>query len=638
MPNQAIEVTPIETFMPSVDMRNSPKVHVIDGANFIFDSQGPKSGFASAEVSPFSFSAPRDLQSIKVEEEYFIFTQDAMLQWNGDYFDLIRQFTQPIPLNSGVRTPWVGAFMSDATYLAQAFRGLYEVTRDSVTERLVVRQRTSDHIPGLIDGIKGMAVVRNRMILVNDTTIQWSNTGDMSDLTPGPGGAGFVAINAFTKGTFVALADFEDGFIVYTTQGSVIAEFIGGTLTWRWYPGESLERPINSWCIQRIASGVHGIMTPHGLFTVTGGQDPQPWTPEFNEFFLKYIVDLVPNQSLRWRLEYDFSRQTIYVMESNDDLAFWRAFVLTPTRNKWGIFSKRHYGWLTYSDDLYGFMGLDAIPRYLTDGLFELVEPDNARGKNRCYPRFEKSALAQTLSSSVVCRNHSWDFTNPIPFVIPVKAAWYAPNSNNPSGASLGSLDSWIDLGFIRAPQLGDTIDAIPEIQEIKFGSEPRLPDEHYPSTNWIEDKVFWEEEDWNWDGLVGTEDIVEDLNLESGFEDMNTSENMTYDFNFLVKYIYDDSGVPDEDWNIEDGAEDWNGQFAHLNPLKDKLTILSSEDGYTFQEFEPYLALFLTHTRTLTLVAPGYFHRMRIEANEPYAYYHVRFLGFTFEYGGQLI
>lgn len=638
MPNQSIEITPLETLMPSIDARNSPRVHVVDGRNFYYDSKGPKSGFGSAELTPFSFTAPRDLQSVKVEENHFVFTQDAMLQWNGYYFDLIRTFSQPIPINAGVRTPWVGAFMSDATYLAQSFRGLFKVSRDSVTERLVVERKTNLNIPGLIDGIRGMAVVRNRMILVNDKSIQWSAVGDMDDLTPGPGGAGIVAINSFTKGTFVGLADFDDGFIVYTTQGAVIGEFTGGQTTWRWYPGESEERPINPWCVIRVASGVHGIMTPHGLFTVSGGQDPQPWTPEFNEFFLKYISTLAPDSTLRWRLEYDFSRQMIYVMESNDGLVYWRAFVLTPTRNKWGLFSKTHHGLVTYADDIYGFVGLDGLPRYFTDGLFELNCPNNEIGANRFYPIFEKSATEQTKSSSMVFRSHDWDFQSAIERLNPQAAAWYLGTSVTPAPPSLGSLDSWIDVGFIRAPQLSDTVDSIPEIQEIKIGSVPSLPSEEHWSTEWIHHELYWEDEDWNWQIVVGIEDVVVDLNLLDGVEDLNTAPNVTMDFNEMGQFIFDNIGVPTEDWNIETGDEDWNGQFAHLNQMKDKISILSSEDGFTYQTFIPELASYRTHTRVLTTIAPGFFHRLRIEADEPSAYYHIRFLGFTFEHGGQLI
>lgn len=638
MPNMPLVVTPIETYMPSIDERNSQGVHVIDGKNFLFDSKGPKSGFGSDILTPFPFSAPVDLQGVQIQGRTFTMTQDAILEWRDKMpaiWDLVMTFDSPVVESQ--RLPWSAIYLDGASYFGQLNRGVYQGIEDDITGKLVFTQVNAMNTPGFPDDVRAMASVRNRMIAVTQDAIYWSNTGEL-DFTPQLGGAGMNFIDTFTKGTFVALTEYDDGFTVWTTEGSVQAEFIDGDAVWRFFPGTSLERPMTAWATLRLASGVHVFLNEHGLFISQMGQDPQPWTPEFNEFLSQYMLNQ-EIQGAKWRLVYDFDRQVMYVMESMDNVIYRKSFVLTPTRNKWGMFNVPVYGMLNLTESQFGYAGMDGIPRYFIDGYFMLDAPPNEWGYDRHFPAHQKTL--QYPSSSVVSRALVFNDSSPTTTYDIQQAGWFAPGSDLPAGQAISSLDSWIEFGYIRAPQLSDSIDSFFEIQEIVYGSAPEAaPALMDFTTMWKGDYFYVEEEDW--DETVGfiEQDIQEDwMAMPDQLDDwLFADTESNEDWMYLIRLVPGLETTIEEDWNLSSGDEDWDGPTMALNELSSKMTILSSQDGRTAEEYVPELARFDTESRTLVLMAGGHFHRVRLEANAPYEYFHVKFFGVTFEYGGQLV
>jgi hypothetical protein len=638
MPTVPYVATPIQTLLLADDARNRQPVHVIDGANFYFDSEGPKSGFAVTLISPYPFGQPRGIQGIESQGRYFVFTQDAILVWRTKVpfiWEPIYAFEQE--LLESQQGPWSLVYIAGVWMFAQKGRGLFKGTVDEYTEKIVVTPWTSAQAPGILDSVYGVGMARNRLILFNDALVQWSEVEGIDDFTPSPGGANFIAIRDYVAGRPIGLLDHEDGFTVWTHGGGMAAEFVGGDFTWRVYPKTSTEHPLSAWCKVKLSESGHVILTQHGLFLTQSGQDPQPWTPEFNEFFLTYTSKFRADAPF-WRLEYDIDRQIIYVMESNDGITFWRSFVLTPTRNKWGLLSRTVFGLLPFSEGRFGLVCSTHCARYFTDAYYGLSDPDESAGCDRHYPRYEKGLSVP--STSAVARASTWDPTIPGTLLEIPAGDWYAPASRFPGERSITGLSSWIEFGYLAPENLSESIDVSLEIQEIRYGSVLETP--NFPvdfTTEHKESLFYWEEEDWDYTPIVAAVDIEEDLMDESGSEDlMNLPDDQNVDFMQMSDYTTDDSEVPAEDWNELSGDEDWGGVLASAMPLSSALTIRSSDDGYTYNEFTPVLAKFDAGARTLTTIAPGTWHRVRIQATEPFEYYHVKYFGVTFEYGGQAI
>ena len=645
MPTLDFRLGEIKSLMPSVDPRAlSGDTYVLAGQNYYFDSKGPKSGFSTQQLTPFPFSAPIDVQGKRVQGRTFIFTGDSILAWRTIVpfmWEPLISFTTSVV--GGTRSPWQAIYLNGYFYFAHPVRGFFAAQAADATQKLWIHPKTDTSIPGLITGIRGMEVVRGRAILVNDTTIQWGAVSNLTNLTPALGGAGFQLISNYTKGTFVGLMTYEDGFVVYTDEGGVVAEYIGGDEVWRFYPLASQERPIGPYAMTVMSDASTLFLSQHGLMRSVNGAAPSDVTPDFNEYFRDYIAKSIMRKSI-WRIDYDQVRQHIYVSESMDSQTYWRSFVLHPTMNKWGIFSDRVYGFLPLTNDQYGYVDAVGIPNYYTDSFNRGTEPDNALGLNRMYPRHEKQ-LSVPSSSAV----SNADEINPaVAFESPElpQAAWYKPGSHYPQPSGVKGLDSWIEIGYLRpevgyrAPgQMNNYSEGIIEIQRFTLGSIPSAaPETPDFTTEWKPEYFYGDSEDWSSIPAIVNGDAVFDLNALAGNVDLLTAPDDggvdCLNFN-RPTLIFIDDGV--EDWNALDGAEDWSGPVSGLPRLTPRITLQSSDDGITFEEFTPQLARFNTAAWTYTQLSSGVHHRLRLEAIDPNEYFHIRFLDLTLNYVGHL-
>lgn len=637
MPSMRFPVPSIESLMPSVDPRTSAAAHLIDGRNFMWDSKGPKSGFSTKQLTPFPFYAPRDVQGKRIQDRTFVFTQDTILEWRTNspfMWDMLQTFPNPIP--EKLRLPWQGIYMNGYVYIAHVYRGFYSAPLELGTKKLWLRLESSDSILGLPEGIRGMEIVRGRAILVTDKTIYWGNTGDLSDLTPGLGGAGFQIISNYVKGTFLALTGFQDGFVVWTTEGAILAQFIDGDEVWRFDPLTSNERPMNPWCTVELSNGASAFLSRKGLFLTGSGENPKAWTELFNEFFREYMKDIVGN-SRTWRLEYDDNREMIYLSESTNNSSFSRTFVLSPTLNKWGMFSDEVHGFLPLTPDLYGYADRAGVPQYFTEAFNREVDPPNELGLNLLFPRLEKQL--KTPSSSAVSHGQARE---PLPIStarVLSSGGWYLPESTTRFSPYPGGMDSWIEVGYLRPNELNMAADAFTEIQEVYVGSIPVAAPELDFTTMWKADWFYGEHEDWNEIPIIIHGDMINDhMIMADSIEDLQLSQPsvnedlLTQDY---PEFTYSEEIY--EDWDVMTGSEDWNRIVSAYPALDYQLVAQSSQDGITFVEYPVVLSRFDSASKTFATMTSGTLHKLRFAAEEVNEYYHVQALEITITYGGQL-
>jgi hypothetical protein len=648
MPTLKHQVTPLDSYMPNTEKRNlqrpygtDGKSSVLDGRNIVFDSNGVHSGFPSRVLNPFIFTEPKDVQGLKVNGRRFVFTSDAILIWRTTapfMWEVLYGFTTSIP--DSFRNPWSGFFLEGVFYLAHPQRGLFSAVEDSTTDQLYLQPETSATIPGLIQNITAMDVVHGRAILVNEDSIQWSNVGDMSDLTPALAGAGFQELAAFVQGTALGLSSYQDGFVVWTTAGAVNADFIDGDLVWNFYPLTTQERPISNRCLVRAPDGSEIFLSEHGLILSNGSGQLQPFAPEFNLFFSEYANPenghLTPNQF--WRLDYDDRRSLLYVSESTSGAIYWRTFVLNPAVNLWGIFSTPHYGFVRFTNDVFGFVGTDGIPRYFSDEFVSEGPPDNAWGFDRHIPSHQKAGIIP--SSSVVSRAYVYDDTNPIqPFEISY-SGWYHEDSQVHLFGGYTGLDSWAEIGFVMPQETQGVVSDMVEIQEMFVSNIPSVP--NFPvdyRTRHHKSILYGTTEDWNSVATVTNHDATEDL-LTSSLPDIDYATDPgldTIDWNTInyPTFVFSNGGT--EDWNIDSGEEDWGGVASGLSPYTYGLTWNYSMDGITLDPVIPRMARFDIAGQIWTGITSGTMQRIRFEANEPLQYFAPTYLTATIQYNGNL-
>lgn len=639
MPSLPHQVTPIETFMPSLDQRNAGRSFVVAGKNFDFGPKGPRSGFASKIISPFPFGAPSKVQGITIQGRTLVFTSDAILTWRTSapfMWELLYGFDTTIP--DGYEGPWSAMYIDNQLWLSQPGRGMFSSEVTPGSDQLWLHPRTAFDIPGLESRIRGMDIVHSRAVMVNDDYIQWSGVGDMTDLTPALGGAGIQALSAFVQGTFLGLNSFQDGFVVWTTGGAVIGEYIGGDEVWAFYPLKTQLKPVGRRATVRLENGNIAFLSRQGLFLSNNSADVTPFSPEFNEYFLEYMYpedgDLTPNQF--WRVDYNPARETLFLSESADGNTYYRTFVFNPTREKWGIFSDRHFGFLALTPDTFGHVDPQGFAHYFSPIFTRETEPSNARGLNRIMPAGQKQGYV--MSSSVVCRCAEWDSTSPMEPYNPPEAAWYSGATIVPATYDPSPLDSWIEIGYVRPEQLAGWVNQTVEIQEMKLSSIPIAP--NFPAdyrTNHHKQWFYYTPEDWDSPADIDIFDILDDWMTASGDEDYLLSPDTTEDYMLMddpsISFTWDSA----EDWNNGGPAEDWNGPGLNLIPLTYDMQWLASQDGITFDTCIPKMARFNTTAQDWAGLSGGLYHRIRIAATSQMQYYDVTLMSVTLQYSGNI-
>lgn len=625
----------IKGLMPSIEARLSPESHVIAGRNFTWDSLGPKSGFGAVYLTPFPLENPKDVQAIEIQNRTFVFTQDAILSWRTERpygWELLYQFTTRLPVNE--RLPWQMIYLDGDIYVTHPSRGLFVAPFVTGQNKFWFNPVTANDIPGLPSRIKGLIKVRGRAIIVTDELIQWSEVGDMSDLTPGLAGAGFQRIDGIVAGTYRALTSWQNGFIVWTTKGAVIAEWIGGDDVWRFDPLASQERPLNAWCTLELSTGIVAMLTEHGLFYAP--DSPQPWTPEFNEFFREYVKDR-PQSDYFFRLDYDTASESVFVSESHTGQVYQRSFVLKPTLDKWGTFDVETHGFGQWTAEDFGYVTQEGFIYKFDDVFFRETEPAIEDGLDRYHPRIQKQLAVP--SSSLVIRNLTYDPTNLEEIVNVNLPAWYKPRSFVPAVPAKGTLDSFIEVGYLRSPELGMAADAYAEFYEITVFTPPTQPTHPEDfTTEWRADFFYPEIEDWDYGGDLIPEDIVEDWAVESGVDDWGSGSVSGFeDWNAMSNYdSVIDPSVPIVDWNQPAPAESFGGNSGDQPALPYKLSIHASQDGITVESYAPELAKFNVSAQSYATFTSGTLHYLRFAATDIGEYYHVRGLELTMGYGGQ--
>lgn len=348
MPRERFPIRDIQSYQPAVDVRNSEEMHVLGGKNYVFDTKGPKSGFGSRLVCGLnSIDMPNGVvQDVTIAGRTFVCTTQGIYElaeneesWiqHVDFTDLFEP--EFIPFLD--QQQWSGAYLSDGVYLCHKTYGFYKLTREGFDKITV-----SD-LAGFPERPICIAETNGRLIVLNQDFVAWSAPSQAERFVPELGGAGQQRLSDRVTGTPIAVVGFQRGFLVWTTENCLLAEFIGGDTVFRFDRMTTDQIPVGPMAIEELPDGSQIICTKQGLYVTANGGEPKDVTPLFNQFIREFLKR---EPGITVRINYNMEYDHLYVQLRDWTNHYVRTYVVTVALDRWGEFSERHLGIVRYRD------------------------------------------------------------------------------------------------------------------------------------------------------------------------------------------------------------------------------------------------------------------------------------------------
>lgn len=418
MPKVRFRLPEIKGIDPAVENRNTDEIRVLDGRNYFWDSKGPKPLFGTRLLAQGQVIEDQDgiVQSIEIGKQSFVFTSKKVWILN----DAGTAFTQIYDLTPAYgaavdpwRRKWTAAYLSKGIYFAHYHFGLFKCIRDGLSWQFV--PKTQDDIPGIPYQPIAVTETSGRLVILGRKYLGWSASGNAERWIPELGGAGQQLLSDRVAGRPITLEAYQTGALIWTEEDCLIAEFIGGDNVFRYDRMQTEHIPMNPWCVERLPDGSQLIMTKQGLHRTVNASIPTPLTPIFNEFFRRRLSS---RDFLQVRLSYIPEYDMLFVQCRDTTPHYVETFILSLNLDRWGLLSEQHFGLIRYRNER---------------GAFGYVDGNGVAHK---FVEFMRSR-EQNLDEYV-------------------------------------GLDSMIEIGYIKPPELHGEIDSLQEMQEIFVGGDAR--------------------------------------------------------------------------------------------------------------------------------------------------------------------
>lgn len=421
MPKERFRIPSLEGFDPAVEPRGKDETRIISGENFIWDSMGPKSGFGTFLLGGGQVIEEPDgvVQSIELGTNSLIFTSKKVWMLN-DENTAFTEIYDLVPLFGAVIDPWrkkwTGAYLSKGIYLAHYDYGLFKLERDGLA--WVMTPKDQDDIPGIPYQPIAVCEAAGRLLILGRKYFGWSNASEPEEWTPEIGGAGQQLLSDRVAGRAVTMDSYQNGALIWTEQDCLIAEFIGGDFVFRYDRMQTKHIPLGAWGVERLPDGSQLIAARQGIFRTSNGSIPESITPTFNEFMR---TRMEKRDFLQVRLTYVIDSNLLYVQFRDWTNHYVETYVLSLALDRWGVFNERHYGIIRY------------------------------RNKRGAFGYVDNLGVAHRFVEHLRQRE-----------VLP--------------GGTFVGLNSKLEIGYIKPPNLHAEIDTLLEMQEIFVGSQPSRP------------------------------------------------------------------------------------------------------------------------------------------------------------------
>lgn len=588
MATQKFAVRDIKGLTPAVDKTVSEETFAIDGANYIFDSRGPKSAFGSRLLTRQRLGKPEYTQGFRVRlrtgDRCFLVDGEGIWEWLESVGSLVLRYETPNTTLSPHR--WTFVYLNGYVYFAHPRVGI-----------LALDLETDVCLPHRIIGtgtpteVLAISTVAGRLAAITPTLFCWSAPSDGKNFTPSLGGAGFQVINERVSGSPIMLTSYARGCLTWTTGGVLRSEFTGDAAVFRHRALNTEYRPVNPFCTCKVDDDTVVILDERGLFQ-SNGEAPTPFAPLFNEFLINFLQDGNYNVGSNLRVEWDELRRLMFISVSRSyaDPIFESCFVLYPPMDKWGQFNERHYGILPTriqnserADDYYGYADELGYIRYFASTPYREASDLDVSGiesadlytPTRAWP----TQFGDSESGATVAAFGRLRVTEPDSIIR--RAEYYVPGSSSPVTPKRLGLNSWIKFGLFRPT------------------------------------------------GPVAADEMSEIVNMTIRSVITGPESQLSADYN-------QDAGVS-EDYNLGGLAVDYGVETA--NYVNHKVRLIGTLDGETeYLSAEPDVVGFDRAGRYYACSVTGVWHMVEVSALDVGESFHIRTFEFTAASAGRLL
>lgn len=640
-------VTDIDGLIPALDRRKILKPFVVSGDNFTVDVNGPRTGFGTKFITPQKVKTPAHAQAFEMLDEtyYFFGTGIFKLGEPSLIFHLVHDFGGDI---SASPHRWTHAKVDGYEYFCHPAVGL--IYYDPATKYF--QAHPSATIPATPTAI---CVAGGRLIVLGAFAYAWSALDDGLDMTPALAtGAGQQALSIL-GGDPIAVESLKAGFMVFTTEGSIVATFNGQLTVFTHQISTFDYTPINSYAIVTRHAGEILILTVDGLYRTTGGT-PEPWLPLFSEFLREELKSYDFADPSIIRFDYiEGVHQLAVSFGTVASEAYTHAYMVHETTERVGKFSHGHYGFMNIllqegaeAGEHFAYIGANkflhrvvAIPRREiypsagTEYYHKAAQEFQVRYTGSAYIMPSVMRMGAVSEASLVNGDVTQLATQsltiyPEPFAETAQfpdtvASELGEDWNNGSGSEDWSLDvgsiDWNAIADVYMPQTMSMRDDL--IHQLWFESV----EAYQPLMANVEIGMF------RYSPASGPEypdavTLVTDLKISTA--STGTLADEFEDWNAIA------DGASDEDWTVLTAIEDWG--YGILSASDYGISVIATNDGTeVFATTVPSLSRQLQTQRDYTLLSTGVYHTVRLTANLVDQSFHLKELELAGSLAGRL-
>ena len=389
----------VASYVEGKDPRRCTKVAILDGTNFLPDTEGPRAAYADALYFTTRFCGGMEsyVSELRCNDTVFYGTPLGVF-----YLDDVSRRMFPLFLVDATDKtwPWSVAYVGKKFYFSQFDVGLWEYTPANGDVRQVLTP--------VFDAIRFVTSSYGRLVALSTNYVLWSAIDDGSDLSPtvatGAGAQGISKIG----GTPYRVDPVADGVLVATSNGLMKGLKVDETYVYEW-------RVISA--DLRLTSPSSGVDIPdvgiiyfdrHGLHLFTLDGTLSPWEVEMSNSFLRlYLKNTRVLESGNVMLHYSYAENCVYIgfSLSGGKGVYTRIFVYCIATGKWGVFNRTLYGIVDIPDehnewraaylDVYGFL------RRFTDTPYREITASPADIVMHAYYKDFGGAAWRTLTDTV---------------------------------------------------------------------------------------------------------------------------------------------------------------------------------------------------------------------------------------------
>lgn len=625
-----LPVTDIEGYLPLVDPRRRNQPVIVDGANFLMDADGPVSGFGRTILTVGAFASPAMIQSFDVSllDKAVYCTNEGIFERNAEANEIIPLYPFDTALSDYY--PWTTAEVGGKQYFLR--RGSDLIEYDPNTDRWSAISNAT-----LPENIYAITQSGGRLIALAVGLYAWSAIDNAADFAPSLStGAGFQSlsiINATKTNDPLLVLEFQQGFIVYTKQGLVVAELVDSANPFRHDVLSRKHAPLSPYAITQFGDYQHVFMSRQGLFQ-TNGQVPEIFSPLMSEYFHDREIPRLNTLDITTvRLNYNDERQWFFISiadQPNSQL-YNRAFVMYVPTQRWGRFSRVHRGIIDVHNEIavnagvhIGYVSANGNLYQFNDGTADLIAPiDTTLNRIIDYRAAPALPAIETPDATYFT---SWVYITDCAQEGIVRPGFY---------------DTWALVAEGTSPIGAETLDQPAEASDI-FTSEMQLSSSYAQ----IETRVI------SYDSAAL--DAFIEIGLFRGGSTEQRLNQLSYIFGVAVGALDGSPGDTFEDYLLDYGEtdifEDWNeipddtadedwgegtGAYSDFSVI-----VKGTLDGRTVWQNQEETAQLVLQNGSFTdwaCYVTGLFHIIRISAQETGQSFHVKTLAVDINESGLL-